>query len=154
MNRLKLFLLSGIFLIMIPLSACSFPGREIQLSIKEADVNQLLLNAASEDLPFKVDRVDMRDGSIKVYISYRQPDGSEIQGSYDLEFTVDDGKLAGKISNVDMQGLNINPGILDQVSSLILREFTTPGAKLGDRVTYQSINIDDDEIQLVIRVSL
>ncbi len=144
----------GLFLV-ITLSACGLAAnRDIPLSLKEANVNEVIQTAVSgQNLPFRVDNIDMKDGFIRVSMAYRQEDGSDLNGSYDVALKVDNGQLTAEISNVDMPGLILDQQILDQIAELISRDFVFAGSKIQGQVDISSLSINEDGMEMLIRVN-
>ena len=75
-----------------------------------------------------------------------------MNGSYDLRMSIQNGVPVANISNVDMTGLNLDQQMLDQIGQLMIRDIFSAAANLNEQVEFQSIDIKEDEMQIVIRI--
>ena len=139
-------------LLAVLLSACGLVGNsEFTVSLKEANLNEVIQSApVDSNNPFRVTNVDMQDGIIRVAISFRKADGSDLTGSYDLLLSAADGQIVTEIINVDMPGLKLDQPILDQFAELINRDFLSAASGLGGQVTIHSLQITDDAIEMAL----
>lgn len=155
MNSSKSWILLGmISLLAVILSACGTSNRAITINLKEANVNEVIQNAAAvQDRPFQVDSVDMQEGFIRVFMSYRKPDGSKLNGTYDIALKADQGQLSADILDVDMQGLELDQPILGQIADLIQRDFINASTNIRGQVDFQSLEIHDDGLQMVLQIA-
>lgn len=151
----RLLWMGALFLsLAISLSACGLAAnRDIPLSLKEANVNEVIQNAVSaQDLAFRINNVDMKDGFIRVSMAYRQEDGADLNGSYDVALKLENGQLTSEITNVDMPGLVLDQQILDQIAELITQDFIYAGSKIQGQVEISSLDIHEDGLEMIIRV--
>jgi hypothetical protein len=144
----------SVFLMVVVLSACGLVGnRELSLSLKESKVNEIIQSAeASNTSPFRVTNVDMQDGFIRVALTYQQPGGVDLNGSYDVSFSLDKAQLSSKITRVDMPGLTLDQKSLDQIARLITQDFVIAGARLPKPAEIVSVDVNDDEMLMVVRI--
>jgi hypothetical protein len=157
MQRFSKYLMLGLLCmsLAILLGACDVAAnRDIPLNLKEANVNEVIQNAAlSGDSAFRIDNIDMKDGYIRVFMAYRQEDGTDMSGSYDVALKLDNGQIRSEISNVNMPGLVLDQQILDQIAELITRDFVFAGSKVQGQVEIVSLITNEDGLQMVIRVN-
>ena len=136
------------------LSGCSTGNREISINLKEANLNEVIQNAAEvQDLPFQVNSVDMKDGLMRVFMSYRKEDGTELNGAYDITLKTEEGQLSAEIMNVDMDGLVLDQQILDQIADLIKRDFVNASSSIRGQVEFRSLQIGEDGLQMVLDIT-
>ena len=152
--KLKSLILSMVFIFAIIQSGCAALNKNLTINLQEEKVNEILQSSnASQNLPFQMDRIDMKDGFIRVYMSYANRDGSKMTGSYDIRMSIQDGVPVADISNVDMIGLKLDQQILDQIGQLMIRDLVFAAANLNGQVEFQSINITENDMQIVIKIS-
>jgi hypothetical protein len=154
MNPHRKLLLIGLgsIIIILFLSACGPTNRDVTINLKEINVNEVIQSAAAEqDLPFSVNGVDMKDGYMRVFMSYRKEDGSELTGSYDIALKAVDGKISGDIIKVDMPGLQLDSAILQQIADLITRDFAQAASRVNGDVYFVSLKTNEDDMQMVIQ---
>jgi hypothetical protein len=149
----KLLLIGlGWMLILLSLSACAPANQDVAISLKEINVNEVIQNAAAEqDLPFRVESVDMKDGFMRVFMAYRKEDGTELTGSYDIALNAVDGKINGEIIKVDMPGLKLDNQILEQIADLITQDFALAASRVNGDVYFVSLKTSEDDMQMVIQ---
>ena len=151
--KLGPLIISMVFGITIILSGCTGLNKNITLKLQEEKVNEVLQSVnISHDLPFQIDRIDMNDGFMRVYMSYTKQDNSKMNGSYDLRMSIQNGVPVANISNVDMTGLNLDQQMLDQIGQLMIRDIFSAAADLNEQVEFQSIDITEDEMQIVLTI--
>jgi len=151
----KILWVSVVCLVIITfLSACgAITEQDVTLNLKESSVNEIIQSSAnSPDVPFRVSGIDMKDGFIRVFLSYLKADGSQLTGSYDLTLKVSDGQPTASISNVNMPGLKLDRDFLDKISKLIADDFILAATKINGQVNIQSLNISEDRVQLIVTI--
>lgn len=152
-NKLKPLTISMVLVIASILSGCTGLNKNITLKLQEAKVNEVLQSVnVSQSLPFQIDRIDMKDGFMRVYMSYTKQNNSKMNGSYDIRMSIQNGVPVANISNVDMTGLNLNQQMLDQIGELMIHDVLLAATKLNGQVEFQSINITENEMQIVIKI--
>jgi hypothetical protein len=150
----KLLLIIVLYMIIVlVLSACSPTNRDVTINLKEINVNEVIQSAAAEqDLPFSVNGIDMKDGYMRVFMSYRKEDGSELTGSYDIALQAENGKITGEIIKVDMPGLQLDNTILEQIANLITNDFALAASRVNGEVYFVSLKTNEDDMQMVIQI--
>ena len=145
--------LIGVILV-FAISACTTSNREITINLKETNINQVIQEAAAiQDLPFQVQSVDMQDGMMRVFMSYRKPSGSELTGVYDISLKADQGQLKAEILKVEMDGLVLDQPILDKIAELITKDFINASSNIRGQVSFQSLQIHEDGLQMVLQIT-
>jgi hypothetical protein len=139
-------------IIVMIISACGPANRDVTINLKEINVNEVIQSAAAEqDLPFRVNSVDMKDGFMRVFMSFRKEDGSELTGSYDIALKAVDGKIIANIIKVDMPGLKLDNQILEQIADLITRDFALAASNVNGEAYFVSLKTNEDDMQMVIQ---
>jgi hypothetical protein len=150
---MRLIVLLSIFAL---LTACNVGAQDFTISLKEARVNQIVQNslasAAASELPFQVRAVDMKDGYIRVFVSYTRPDAPELIGSYDISLDAEAGGLKGQIVGMDMPGLVLDSDVVSQLAELIASDFATV-SELKGFVNFLDVIIGEDSLELVVRLT-
>ena len=146
--------ISFVCLIIIFLSACGvISGQNLTLNIKESSVNEIIQKPTdSPETPFRISGIDMKDGFIRVFMSYQKPDGSKLSGSYDIALQVTDGQPTAIVSNVNMPGLELDRSLLDKISKLIVDDFILASSKINGQVQIKSLNTTEDSVELVVNI--
>lgn len=140
--------------VVLAISACTTSNREITINLKETNINEVIQEAAAiQELPFQVQSVDMQDGMMRVFMSYRKPSGSELTGAYDISLKADQGQLKAEILNVEMDGLVLDQPILDKIAELITKDFINASANIRGQVSFQSLQIHEDGLQMVLQIT-
>jgi hypothetical protein len=126
---------------------------EIPIKITEVDVNEVIQNAKTgQDSPFRIENLDMKDGYMRIFMSYRKGDGSYLLGSYDVAFDIENGKVTAKIVKLDMPGLSLDDETLRYIAQLITKHFSYTTANIGDQVEFVYQKMNRDSLDLVIRI--
>jgi hypothetical protein len=94
----------------------------------------------------------MKDGFIRVFMSYQKPDGSKLSGSYDIALQVTDGQPTAIVSNVNMPGLELDRSLLDKISKLIVDDFILASSKIDGQMQIKSLNTTEDSVELVVNI--
>lgn len=135
------------------LTACASSNREIPITLKETNVNEVIQSAdTNQDAPFRIESVDMKDGFMRVFMSYRKADRTVLNGSYDVALNIENGKIVAKILDVDMPGLALDDQILQQIAELIAHDFSFAAANIANQVEFVSQKMSEDSLDLVIRI--
>ena len=156
-NHRPRFILAGLFLMFaFLLTACSTGTQDFTITLDEARVNQIVQNSlaasAANELPFQVRAVDMKDGYIRVFISYARPDGPELVGSYDFSIDAEAGRLKGQIVGMDMPGLVLESGVVSQLAELIANDFAAV-SEVNGVINFLDVVISEDSVDLVVRLT-
>lgn len=152
-NRIRLGLILS--LVLIFLNACSLASnQDLVMNLDESKVNQIIQGAPlAQNVPFRITGVDMKDGYMRVFMSYRKENGSELIGSYDISLKVDAGAIGTDILNVDMPGLVLNQQILDQIAELISRDFSYGASMINGQVVFKTLKMSEDNLVLTVQIN-
>jgi hypothetical protein len=88
---------------------------------------------------------------MRVFMSFRKEDGSELTGSYDIALKAVDGKITANIIKVDMPGLKLDNQILEQIADLITRDFALAASNVNGEAYFVSLKTNEDDMQMVIQ---
>ena len=135
------------------ISACGPARRDVTVNLREINVNEIIQSAVAEqDQPFRINGVDMKNGFMRVFMSYRKEDGSELTGSYDIALKAVNGKIIGDIIKVDMPGLQLDSATLKQIAGLFKDDFILADSRVNGEVYFVSLEMNEDDMQMVIQV--
>jgi hypothetical protein len=129
---------------------------EVTASLSENDVNRLLrhsfIDQDEDNLLEDITGVDMQPGVIRIHGTYTNSDGATVPGSADITFSVQDGMLNGKITAVDIAGLDVNHPRVTRINDSMTREFAKAASE-SDKVEFTSVEITEDSLEFVIKVT-
>lgn len=94
--------------------------------------------------------VDFREGLIHVTGEYEAPDGTTKEGSYDVRFGAEDGRLVVRLANVAVEG--VDESRIERINAEMAADFAKTAAE-GD-VQFLTAEVADNELLLEIRASL
>jgi hypothetical protein len=143
--------------------ACSFTGMQIKpgstnitVTLQEEDINRLLANSTNhiddrDVLLREVTALDMKDGSITVYGTYRKADGSEGTGSYDLALGTQNGELKAEITGVDMEGVDLADPRIQKMNSELSESLAQSARQSKEEVKFESVQITDEALTIRVK---
>ena len=129
---------------------------EVTITLSENDVNRLLrhsfVDQDEDNLLEDITSIDMQPGVIRIHGTYTNSDGATVPGSADITFSVQDGMLNGKITAVEIAGLDVNHPRVTRINDLMTKEFAKAASE-SDEVEFTSVEITEDSLEFVIQVT-
>ncbi len=163
--KMKIFLIISILL--LTSLACSMGGvtidkgkATIDVTLTEEQVNKLLQNAkvdvevSAESLLKKVTSVEMHDGFIRVFGEDQLPDGTPVQGSFDVSVNALNDELNIQIISTDIPGVSMDdPRILDANAELE-KALTKSVSETNGEVLFKEASVSDAGLKLKLEVKI
>jgi len=157
----------GLVMIGLTSLACAIGGinigknsATIDVTLNQDQINQLLSNAtvqadtsSDNSLLDKITSVEMHDGFIRTFGTKTQPDGTELSGSYDVSFGVENGALKVKIIAVDLPGVDLNDPRIVRANQEMEKGFTEMVTESNGDVLFKEAIVKDGVLKLTIQVN-
>ncbi len=137
--------------------ACGVAGRTLTITLNESDVNRLieqaLVTTTNDGVIAQVTSVDMQDGFIRVYGSYRRETGDTVTGSCDLVISAQDGMLQAEITAIDVEGFSIGDERITRLNERLAQAFAQAAADNQGQVEFTSAEISGDALKIGIKIT-
>lgn len=132
----------------------------VTINVPEAQVQEIVsastvcadgrCQSGDDEFFREVTGIDFREGLIHVSGIYEAPDGTAKEGSYDLRFGAEDGRLVVRLLNVDVDG--VDETRIQRINAEMAADFAKTAAE-GD-VQFTQAAVTDDALTLQIRADL
>jgi len=130
-------------------------GALITVTLDEARLNEMLRNSSAttenDSLLTEIERVEFRDGRVRVSGVRVQPDGTRLDGSYDFVASTADGRLVVQIVAVDLEGFSMDDDRIARINTE-LSDALGRAASDNPNVRFNTVTITDDALTLTIKV--
>ena len=130
----------------------------LDVSLPESMVNSILQGAVvsegagdSDAILTQIDSVDMKPGLISVAGKRTLPDGTTVNGTFDLSLSAENGQLRASVSNVQIGGGAVSQESINQINERIARSLAQ-SASQNDQSQISSVNITDGALQFVVTI--
>lgn len=127
----------------------------VTIELKEDEVNRWFKDKflhvdTQDELLEQITSVDMHEGVIRVFGTYRQADGTTADGSYDVSLGAEDGKLLAKIVAVDIQDLAVTDERVQKLNDKLAQELSKVATESRSDVQFTSVSVTEDTLKMVI----
>ncbi len=163
LSRFQILAVSAIFVIIS--LACSIGGltlgrnsATLDVKIKEDQLNQIFERIAGqtfyggESLLERLDRVEMHEGFVRVYGSHNLPDGSPVNGSFDVSIAAQNNILQVQVTAVDFAGMDLNDERIQNVNQTLSEELTRLVTETSGDVSFQKAEVHEDALYLTVEM--
>jgi len=146
--------------------ACGLSGIKINNNIAEVtvDLQEDQLNKwfqsdnievdSDDEFLDKITAVDLHDGYITIKGTYRDSNGSEATGSYDVALSAEDGELMAEIISIDIDGLDLQDSRVQRVNRSLARELAQAAAENRDEVKFKEVSLTEESAKFVLSFRL
>jgi hypothetical protein len=132
----------------------------LDVSLPESVVNTILQDAVlntstdpnpSDQLLNQIDSIDMKPGLISVAGKRTLADGTQVNGTFDLSLSADNGQLRASVSNVQVAGDPVSQEAINQINERIASSLAQ-NASDNSNSEFNSVTITDDALQFVVTI--
>ncbi len=145
--------------------ACSIGGltlgrnsATLDIQLKEDQLNDLFERVASqtlyggENLLKKLEKVEMHEGFVRIYGSHDLPDGSTVNGSFDVSVGALNNTLQVQVIAVDIPGMDLNNERIQNINQTLTEELTRVVTETNGDVSFQKAEVHEDALYLTVEV--
>jgi hypothetical protein len=131
----------------------------VDITLNQDEINQFLNRVVvrpdySQDrLLDKVSSIEMHDGFIRVFGSTTQPDGSEVNGSFDVSFAAENNLLKVQIIAVNVPGIDLSDPRIVKANQEIADGLTQSVRDSNGDVQYQEASVKDGVLKMKVQVN-
>lgn len=130
----------------------------IDVSLPETVVNEIIKGATTSEtagdanaILNQIDSLDMKPGLISVAGKKTLADGTQVNGTFDVTFTAENGQLKASVSNVQVGGEPVSQETINQINERIASDLAK-SASDNDQSEITSVNITDTALQMVVTI--
>ena len=130
----------------------------LDVSLPETVVNEIIKGAVTSDVGGdanailnQIDSLDMKPGLISVAGKKTLADGTQVNGTFDVSLTAENGQLKASVSNVQVAGEPVSQETINQINERIASDLAK-SASDNDQSEITSVNITDTALQLVVTI--
>lgn len=131
----------------------------VDITLNEDEINQFLNRVevmphySRDRLLDKVSSVEMHDGFIRVLGSNTRPDGSVVNGSYDVSFAAENDILKVQIIDVNIPGIELSDPRIVEANQELTNELTQSMRESNGDVLYKEANVQDGVLKMKLQVN-
>lgn len=127
----------------------SLPETVVNTILREAVVNNDAAPDPNNQLLNQIDSVDMKPGLISVAGKRILADGTQVNGTFDLTLSTENGQLRASVSNVQMGGEPVSQEAINRINERIASQLARSASDSND-AQFTSVSITDDALQFAI----
>jgi len=134
--------------------ACGSPTMLATVNLNADQIDQVIQGALIEDGQggqFQVEQVELQDGFLRVYGDYLPEAGEALAGSFDMTLSVEEGALVAQVAAVDILGVQLTDGWLQQNSDWLAQSLAGAAAQGRQGVEIVSVKISQQALQIGLR---
>jgi hypothetical protein len=163
----------SLFLIIVALAAlalsslaCSMGGVTlgnnsalVDITLNQDEINQFLNRVevnpdySRDRLLDKISSIEMQDGFIRVLGSATQPDGSEVNGSFDVSFAAENDLLKVQVIAVNIPGIELSDPRIVKANQEITDGLTQSVRDSNGDVQYKEASVKDGVLKMKVQVN-
>jgi hypothetical protein len=158
--KLRLIIFS---FMMVVLSACAGISIErnadgstsLNIGFTESEVNSFVQSALANNpnVPLRNTSVDLQNGLMVISGQYDRPNnGGTSNGTITLTMTVANGALQAQATNINVDGLTLDPTALQQFNNQLAQALGGNALQNNSGATLQSVTISADRLTIRIRL--
>ncbi len=164
-SNMKIILIMAVLL--MTTIACSMGGvtidknkATIEVTLTEDQVNKLLTNAqvdvevSAESLLKKVTSVEMHDGYVRVFGEDQLPDGTPVQGSFDVSVNAANDELKIQILSVNIPGVSMNDPRIIEANAELEKALSKAVSNSYNEVLFKEASATEAGLKLKMEVKL
>jgi hypothetical protein len=131
----------------------------VDITLNQDEINQFLNRVqfnrdySQDRLLDKVSSIEMHDGFIRVFGSATQPDGSVVNGSYDVSFAAENDLLKVQIIAVDVPGVELSDPRIVKTNQEITDGLTQSVRDSNGDVQYKEASVKDGVLKMKVQVN-
>jgi hypothetical protein len=131
----------------------------VDITLNQEEINQFLNRVevnpdySRDRLMDKISSVEMHDGFIRVLGSTTQPDGSEVNGSFDVSFAAENNLLKVQIIAVNVPGVDLNDPRIVKANQEITDGLTQSVRDSNGEVQYKEASVQDGVLKMKVQVN-
>jgi hypothetical protein len=132
----------------------------IDITLNQDEINKFLNRVevrqdySRNRLLDKVSSVEMHDGFVRVYGSDTRPDGSVVNGSFDVSFAAEDDILKVQIVAVNIPGIELNDPRIVKANQELSDELTQSVRDSNGDVQYKEASVQDGVLKMKVQVNI
>jgi hypothetical protein len=129
----------------------SLPESIVNTILQEAVINTTTDPNPNDQLLNQIDSIDMKPGLISVVGKRTLADGTQVNGTFDLSLSADNGQLRASVSNVQVAGDPVTQEAINQINERIASSLAQ-SASDNSNSEFNSVTITDDALQFVVTI--
>lgn len=126
-------------------------GVDVTATISEQDVNAAVADALAQSNPLlRNPQVDLQPGQIVITGEHDRRDGQgTVSGSLTVTVTVQNGALLAQITSAQIEGLDLSDERIQAFNQRLSENFQRRADNRTGQITFKSVTITDNELQVV-----
>lgn len=131
----------------------------VDITLNQDEINQFLdrveMNPeySQDRLLDKISSIEMHDGFIRIFGSVTQPDGSEVNGSFDVSFAAENDLLKVQIIAVNVPGIELSDPRIVKANQEITDGLTQSVRDSNGDVQYKEASVKDGVLKMKVQVN-